>query len=153
MIKPRWWIPIAAVSLAAAGWRASAHEGRHAPSRAERLARSSLGRRTSHNGQTFALLASALLARHDFTDALDVARRAHALDPDAPAHLALMGEIELEIGDYAAADSHFHAIHFDGEQFTIGARIARWRELTGRSDAARRLLRAAARRASPPRMR
>jgi tetratricopeptide (TPR) repeat protein len=115
--------------------------------RAERLARSSLARRTSHNGQTFALLASALLARHDFTGALDVARRAHALDPETPAHLALMGEIELEIGDYAAADSHFHAIRFDGEQFTIGARIARWRELTGRVDAARRLLQGAALRA------
>jgi tetratricopeptide (TPR) repeat protein len=114
--------------------------------RAEHLARASLGRRTSHNGQTFALLASALLARHDFTDALDVARRAHVLDPDAPAQLALMGEIELELGDYAAADSHFRAIRFDGEQFTIGARLARWRELTGRSDAARRLLRAAVQR-------
>lgn len=114
--------------------------------RAEHLARASLARRTTHNGQTFALLASALLARHAFTDALDVARRAHALDPDAPAHLALMGEIELEIGDYAAADSHFRAIHYDGAQFTLGARLARWRELTGRSDAARRLLRSAVQR-------
>jgi tetratricopeptide (TPR) repeat protein len=114
--------------------------------RAERLARSSLARRTARNGQTFALLASTLLARHAFAEALDVARRAHALDPDAPAHLALLGEIELEIGEYAAADSHFRAIRFDGEQFTIGARLARWRELTGGSDAARRLLRAAVQR-------
>ena len=207
MIRARWWIPIAAVSLATAGWLGVAH-GRRGPThrasparadssvasdvraederraqdivfyerrvaedtasaldqgllaglylqraratgdftdvaRAERLARSSLSRRTARNGQTFALLASALLARHAFAEALDVARRAHALDPDGPAHLALLGEIELEIGDYAAADSHFRAIHFDGEQFTIGARLARWRELTGRSDAARRLLRAA----------
>jgi tetratricopeptide (TPR) repeat protein len=212
MIKSRWWIPITAASIAAAGWFGVAQVRRHVVTRptshssadssaasglraedeqraqdivfyerrvaedtasaldqgllaglymqraratgdftdfarAEHLARSSLDRRTARNGQTFALLASALLARHAFVDALDVARRAHALDPDASAHLALLGEIELEIGEYAAADSHFRAIHFDGEQFTIGARLARWRELTGRSDAARRLLRVAVQRA------
>jgi tetratricopeptide (TPR) repeat protein len=55
-----------------------------------------------------------------------------------------MGEIELEIGHYAAADSHFSAIRYDGAQFTVGARLARWRELSGHSDRARRLLAGAA---------
>ena len=114
--------------------------------RAERLARRSLALRTEHNGQTFALLAAALMARHAFVDALAVARRADSLDPGVPAHLALMGEIELELGDYAAANAHFAAIHFDGEQFTLAARLARWRELTGRTDAARRLLQGAVKR-------
>ncbi|MDB4883414.1 MAG: hypothetical protein JWL95_2180 [Gemmatimonadetes bacterium] len=115
--------------------------------RAERLARRSLALRVAHNSQTFSLLASALLARHAFAEALDVARRADSLYPEVPANLALLGEIELETGDYAAANAHFSAIHFDGEQFTIAARIARWRELTGRADAARRLLQGAALRA------
>ncbi|MEO8619596.1 MAG: tetratricopeptide repeat protein [bacterium] len=109
--------------------------------RAEKLARKSLELRTEHNGQTFALLANALLARHDFTQALAVAHTADSLYPDTPAHLALLGEIELEMGDYAAAASHFGSIHFNRDQFTIAARVARWRELTGHADAARRLLR------------
>jgi tetratricopeptide (TPR) repeat protein len=115
--------------------------------RAEALARRSLALRTARNGQTFALLASTLLARHAFVEALAVARRADSLEPGVPAHLALMGEIELELGDYAAADSHFTAFRYDGEQFTVGARLARWRELSGHADRARRLLAGAAARA------
>jgi tetratricopeptide (TPR) repeat protein len=111
--------------------------------RAEGLARRSLSLRTAHNSQTFGLLASALLARHDFAQALDVAKTADSLDPGVAAHLALLGEIELEVGDYAAAKQHFESIHFDADQFTIAARVARWRELTGHADAARRLLRSA----------
>jgi len=111
--------------------------------RAEQLARRSLSLRTAHNGQTFGLLASALLARHDFAQALVVAKTADSLDPGVAAHLALLGEIELEVGDYAAANTHFESIHFDADQFTITARVARWRELTGHADAARRLLRSA----------
>ncbi|HKH90699.1 MAG TPA: tetratricopeptide repeat protein, partial [Gemmatimonadaceae bacterium] len=112
--------------------------------RAESLARRSIAQRTARNGQTFALLASTLMARHAFREARDVARGADSLWPGVATHLALLGEIELEIGDYAAADSHFSAIHFDGEQFGVAARLARWRELTGRVAAARRLLRTAA---------
>jgi tetratricopeptide (TPR) repeat protein len=111
--------------------------------RAERLARRSLALRTEHNGQTYGLLASALLARHDFVGALAVARAADSLDPGVPAHVALLGEIELEMGDYAAAAAHFSSIRLGRDQFTIAARVARWRELTGHADAARRLLHAA----------
>jgi tetratricopeptide (TPR) repeat protein len=108
--------------------------------RAERLARKSLALRTEHNGQTFSLLASALLARHDFAGALTVATAADSLDPGVPAHAALLGEIELEMGDYDAANAHFSSIRLDRDQFTIAARVARWRELTGHADVARRLL-------------
>jgi tetratricopeptide (TPR) repeat protein len=111
--------------------------------RAEQAARQSLGLRTAHNGQTFALLASALLARHDFVGALRVAARADSLEPGNANHVALMGEIELELGDYDAAARHFSSLHFGDDQFTVAARVARWRELTGHADAARRLLRAA----------
>jgi len=111
--------------------------------RAERVARQSLALRTAHNGQTFSLLASALLARHDFVGALRVAQRADSVEPGIAAHIALIGEIELELGDYDAAARHFASLHFDGDQFTVAARVARWRELTGHADAARRLLHAA----------
>lgn len=111
--------------------------------RAEQLARRSLQLRTGHNQQAFGLLASALLARHDFADALAVAKTADSLYPGVASTIALLGEIELETGDYAAAGAHFASLKFDGEQFTIAARVARWRELTGDADAARRLLRSA----------
>src|ERR1051325_10032841 len=114
--------------------------------RAERLGRRSLALRTDHNGQTFGLLASALLARHAFAEARLVARQADSLNPGGAGSVALLGEIELEMGDYDAAAAHFSSIRFDGEQFTVAARLARWRELTGRSDAARRLLRRAVQR-------
>lgn len=113
--------------------------------RAERLARGSLALRTERNGQTFVLLSSALLARHAFAEALAVARRADSLNPGVPGHVALLGEIELETGDYVAASAHFSAIGFSGEDLTVAARLARWHELTGRVDVARRLLRSATR--------
>jgi len=111
--------------------------------RAEKLARRSLALRTDHNTQTFSVLAGALLARHDFSEALTVAKQADSLDPGVPGHIALLGEIELETGDYASASTHFSSIRLDPDQFTIAARVARWRELTGHADAARRLLHAA----------
>jgi tetratricopeptide (TPR) repeat protein len=111
--------------------------------RAERLARHSLALRTGHNQQAFALLAGALLARHDFARALTVAKTADSLYPGVASNVALLGEIELETGDYAAAKAHFASLKFSGEQFTIAARVARWHELTGNANAARSLLRAA----------
>ena len=114
--------------------------------RAEQLARESIQRRTARNGQAFELLATALMARHAFREARTVMQRADSLAPDTPSHLALLGEIELELGEYEAAKSRFTAIHFDGEQFTIGARLARWYELTGHVDIARQFLTRAIRR-------
>ena len=108
--------------------------------RAESLARKSVALRTERNGQAFELLASVLMARHAFREARAVVARADSLSPDTPSHLALLGEIELELGEYDAAATHFKAIRFDGEQFTIGARLARWYELTGHADIARSLL-------------
>ncbi len=108
--------------------------------RAEALARQSVGLRTQRNTQALDLLASVLMAKHDFRGAHDLALRADSLDPDIPSHLALLGEIELELGDYDTASAHFKAIHVGTEQFTIGARLARWHELTGRIDLARQYL-------------
>src|SRR6185436_1851554 len=71
--------------------------------RAEQVARRSLSLRTAHNGQTFSLLASALLARHDFVGALEVAQHADSIEPGNTNHVALIGEIELELGDYDGA--------------------------------------------------
>ncbi len=113
--------------------------------RAEALARASTALRSRRNGESFEVLATVLMARHAFQEARIVAARADSLEPDTPSHLALLGEIELELGDYAHAATHFSAVHFDAQQFTIGARVARWYEVTGRSDIARAMLKRAIR--------
>ena len=111
--------------------------------RAEELARASVALRTQRNGESFEVLATVLMARHEFRDARVVAARADSLEPETPSHLALLGEIELELGDYAAAAKHFGAVHFDAQQFTVGARVARWYEVTGSADMARAMLKRA----------
>jgi tetratricopeptide (TPR) repeat protein len=107
---------------------------------AERLVKESISERTQRNYSAFELLASLLMARHEFSAARAVALRADSLDPGNPSHLALLGEIELELGDYPSAAQHFAAIQYDGRNFTTGARLARWYELTGRIDVAREFL-------------
>lgn len=107
---------------------------------AEKLARESVANRSQRNSQAFQLLASLLMARHEFHEARSVAAHIDSLDPGNPAHLALLGEIELELGEYDSAAVRFEAIRYDGRNFTTGARLARWHEVTGRIDMARRLL-------------
>ena len=112
--------------------------------RAESLARESVALRPERNGHAFEVLASILMARHAFAEARIIAARADSLEPGTPSHLALLGEIELELGEYDAAATHFHALDVQPGQFTVTARLARWYELTGHADVARTLLRRAA---------
>ena len=104
------------------------------------LARESIELRSQRNDQAFSLLASLLMAKHEFREARDVARRIDSIDPGSPSHLALLGEIELELGDYASAKTHFGAITYDERNFTTGARLARWHEVTGGTAMARHIL-------------
>lgn len=108
--------------------------------RAEEAARAAVALRTQRNGEAFELLATILVSRHAFGEAYAVAMQANASAPGNPSHLALLGEIELELGDYEAAATHFKAVYYDRDQFTIGARLARWYEVTGRADLARLFL-------------
>lgn len=108
---------------------------------AERLTRESIALRPVRNGQAFELLATVLLARHAFSEARDVMLKANDRSPDEPSHLALLGEIELEMGRYDDAATRFKAIRYDGAQLTISSRFARWYELTGHADIARRFAR------------
>ena len=108
--------------------------------RAEGLVRESIAKRTQRNYQAFELLASLLMARHEFRQARAVALRADSLDPGTPSHLVLLGEIELELGDYDAAAVHFESVQYDGRNFTTGARLARWYEVTGHINLARQIL-------------
>lgn len=107
--------------------------------RSEQAARQSLKLREAHNGSTYLILAYALLDQHRFSEAADAAARLVMLDPQ-PAYRALLGETQMELGRYAAADSTFRSLEWAREDLAVAPRLARWEELSGRPDRARYLL-------------
>lgn len=109
--------------------------------RAAALAHRSLELREAHNAETFVMLTSALLAKHDFLGALKTARQLYATDTTDASHTALLAEVELEVGDYANAMRHFSTVTNDAEKPSIAARLARWYEVTGRLQTAQLILR------------
>ncbi len=108
--------------------------------RAECLARRSLELRVAHNENTYVMLASALLAQHRFVEAYAAARALNARAPGVPGHQALLGEIALELGRYREARALFDSLWPARYELAVAPRLARWAELTGRTDLARRLL-------------
>jgi tetratricopeptide (TPR) repeat protein len=114
---------------------------------AERHARRSLRLRTAHNGATGQVLAGALMARHAFAEARAVAEGMTAADPASRSARAMLGEIELELGDYAAARRTFGTLLTVRTDFVVAPRFARWEELNGRPQAAEALFRGALARA------
>ncbi len=103
-------------------------------------AQRSVNLRSNRNGAAFVTLASALLAQHRFTEAGKVARELVANEPDIPQYRAMLGEVELELGNYDAARANFDSLHAQRTHLSIAPRLARWLEINGESDAARRLL-------------
>ena len=108
--------------------------------RAEALARRSLELRVAHNARTYVVLASALLAQHRFTEALDVARALNARDPGVTANQAVQAEVELELGRYAEARALFDSLWPARRDLAVAPRLARWAEIRGDTGLARRLL-------------
>jgi tetratricopeptide (TPR) repeat protein len=108
--------------------------------RAQAWAESSLAIRRDRNGKAQLVLASSLLARHRFPEALAAAGDLVSHDPDEPAYRALLGELELEMGDYDAARRTFQALDPWRGHLAVAPRLARWAELEGYPDVARRLL-------------
>ena len=113
--------------------------------RAESFAARSVAMRTAHNAETFGLLTTARLAKHDFLGARKSAHALFAADSTNPSSRAQLAEVELELGNYGRAAELFASVARDVERPTIAARVARWYEITGRSDRARALLRHGAR--------
>jgi len=110
---------------------------------AEAHARRSLALRTGHNSGTAQVLAGSLMARHAFTEARQVVEPLVAADPSSRGARAMLGEIELELGDYAAARRTFGTLLTVRTDFVVAPRYARWEELRGRPDAAEALFRGA----------
>jgi tetratricopeptide (TPR) repeat protein len=105
--------------------------------KAEELARASLAARTRGNAKGFRQLAASLLAQHRFTEALKIARELVRIWPEDPAHRALLAELQMEVGDYAAAEVTFGTIQQYTDNLAVAPRLARWAELHGRPDQAR----------------
>ena len=110
---------------------------------AEKYARRSIGKRTNRNGKTAVTLVSVLLAQHRFSEARDVAADLVRREPDIPAYRSLLGEVAMELGDYATAGSMLDSLWRERTSLSIAPRLARWAELNGRPAEARRLLEAA----------
>jgi tetratricopeptide (TPR) repeat protein len=111
--------------------------------RAEEAARRSLELRSAHNSGTYATLALALLEQHRFAEALQAARSVMEADPENASYRALVAEIQLEMGDYRAADVVFGSLESARQNLDVAPRLARWAEISGRPAEARSLLHAA----------
>ncbi len=109
--------------------------------RAEDAARTSYRHRTRRNGEAAALLASALLAEHRFTEAYTTAKALVAADSSEPGTRAMLGEIALELGHYEEAKQLFSTIATQRYAPGLAPRYARWLELEGRPVEALDLLR------------
>jgi tetratricopeptide (TPR) repeat protein len=107
---------------------------------AERTARRSVARRVGRNGKAYMTLASSLLAQHRFGEARVVAETLVARWPEPEGYRALLGEIQLELGDYVAAGATFAGLAGARKQLAVAPRLARWAELSGQVEEARRLL-------------
>jgi tetratricopeptide (TPR) repeat protein len=108
--------------------------------RAERYARRSLHLRTTRNTPAFFTLAASLLSEHRFLEAREAAEQLVQLDSSSTAARALLGEIDLELGRYADADRTFGALRTYQADLSVAPRLARWEEIRGRPEEARRLL-------------
>jgi tetratricopeptide (TPR) repeat protein len=96
---------------------------------AERAARASLEIRPSSNVAALSKLATALLTQHRFPEALEVADRALALDPEAQ---RLRADILLELGDYQAARKALMLIPPRDQDLNLMALRSRFAELDGK---------------------
>jgi tetratricopeptide (TPR) repeat protein len=108
---------------------------------AEAHARRSLALRTAHNGETLRILASALMGQHRFAEARIMAERLLAMDSTSRTARSLLGEIELELGDYTEATRTFGTLLTVRGELGVAPRFARWEEIRGRPTDSRRLLR------------
>ncbi|MEO7986631.1 MAG: tetratricopeptide repeat protein [Gemmatimonadales bacterium] len=110
---------------------------------AETNARHSLALRTARNSGAFGVLASSLLSQHRFAEALDVTRRLLAEDTTSVAARGMLGENLFELGRYDEAGKVFGTLATYKGELGIAPRLARWAELHGKPEEARRLLRVA----------
>jgi tetratricopeptide (TPR) repeat protein len=116
--------------------------------RAEQFARESLAASAHRNGKARHILVSALLAQHRFAEGLIEAQALVQAEPEVPGYRALLGELQIETKDHEAARVTFEELEQTLQEdpaaardLAITARLARWYEVSGRTDEALNTLR------------
>lgn len=109
---------------------------------AEKAARRSLDLNSKNNAGAAIRLAQALLAQHRFPEALATAQAAARVDSKAE---RIMIDVQLELGDYAAATQGLQALTSEPDDLNLMALKARFAEIGGKPDEALNLMREAAR--------
>ncbi len=108
---------------------------------AESVSRRSLHNRREHNDAAAQVLASSLLTQHRFDESLGIARDLRDHNPTLPSMRAMVAEIEMELGMYDSARVAFDSLESARMDLSVAPRLARWAEIEGRTDDARRLMR------------
>jgi tetratricopeptide (TPR) repeat protein len=91
-----------------------------------------------------AYLAAARFAKHDFQGALELATRVYTFDPQALQALATIGDAQLELGNYDAAETAFQQLADRAPSAPAYSRLARLAWLHGHPDQALQLMQQAA---------
>ena len=111
--------------------------------RAEDHARHSLRLRSRRNAESSQVLAASLMGQHRFAEARAATERLVVLDSASRPARAMLGEIQLELGEYAAARRTFGMLQTARNDLSVAPRYARWEEIRGRPAEAWRILRRA----------
>jgi len=109
--------------------------------RAARAARASLASvSAAQNPGGVAALAVAEFESHHFSNALVLAQQAYAIDPRNASALATAGDAQLELGNYAEAQTIYEQLNANESAPPVQARLARIAELKGDNQKAIELL-------------
>lgn len=111
--------------------------------RAEMIARHSLALRRGRNDEAVGVLASSLMGQHRFLEAHDAAQELLRADSGSVAARGMVAEAAMELGRYDEAERLFGMLQTYQAGLGTAPRLARWAELRGQPDEARRLLRQA----------
>jgi tetratricopeptide (TPR) repeat protein len=104
-----------------------------------------------HPGQydVLRMLGAIYLSQHRFRDALEIAKRSRDLRPDDAWNYGVMGDAQIELGEYAAAFDAFDKMMALRPNAAAYARVAYARELQGDVDGALAAMQLAAQATAP----
>lgn len=109
--------------------------------RADSLARKSIALRSSRNVAAVVTLIASLLEQHRFTEARALAQNLVKDEPSEARYRSMLGEINLEVGDYDGARAMFSSLGPDVvATLNVAPSFARWLEIKGDVQGSRRVL-------------
>jgi tetratricopeptide (TPR) repeat protein len=89
-------------------------------------------------------LAVVLCAQHKFAEGLRLARQLYRKNPTEHALLSIIGDAQLELGEYAAAEKAYRALQKKEPRYSLASRWARLAEIQGQIDKALKHMKRAA---------